>query len=318
MNYGGLGQQHDASEFMRWMTNILADEWNPRRNVRQPSEDEKDKLDAESLGLSAMASAQVFVYRLRQTDMSEISLRMGLHLVISSRCHACNYTARIHTGDLGLQLAIPQQESRDKKPVTLLDCIRMDWGPTRKETIPANCDECGAREIKDGNKKTLGRHISYFPDYLELDLIRYTFNPITLGPDKDFTKVTFPEKDIDLTEFFIDPAKPLTKDQMVMGQTDHRIERGQQGPFIYDVYAVIHHQGSNANSGHYYCFTKSPDKRQGDGQKAGSWQKFNDSRVTAANFSDTQTNNVASIFLIRQGTTDSPMCLPNKENVAQF
>jgi len=47
----------------------------------------------------------------------------------------------------------------------------------------------------------------------------------------------------------------------------------KSAPVLYQLYAVLVHNGCSTNSGHYYCYVRAP---------GGTWHCMNDSTVSAA------------------------------------
>ena len=79
------------------------------------------------------------------------------------------------------------------------------------------------------------------------------------------------------------------------------LEVGQTNPFRYEVIAVMHHIGANASVGHYWAVARHVDARG----VSSTWHKFDDGKVTRANFSQVQGNTVYSLLLRLIGNDDN-------------
>jgi ubiquitin C-terminal hydrolase len=82
-------------------------------------------------------------------------------------------------------------------------------------------------------------------------------------------------------------------------RTDKDPERaGEAPPFIYDIYAVVHHAGKTPTSGHYWTLARHLD-RQG---KLGVWNEYNDTQVNSNRTHDhiQGLNGSAYIYLLRR------------------
>lgn len=60
---------------------------------------------------------------------------------------------------------------------------------------------------------------------------------------------------------------------------DFSFETATENPSsVYELQAIITHQGSSADSGHYQAFVKNEKDLEGE-----SWWKFNDNKVSSVN-----------------------------------
>lgn len=224
-------------------------------------------------------AAQEAWARLGESENSPITSYMRGQAVQLIRCNLCGAESRVFTPFN--QLDIPVSWAGGKE--TLREAVSKMYGPKSSEKVESSCDKCGVKVAR----KTQETYFSYLPDYLVVHLKRYD----NLGA-KVNTLITFPESKVDMTSSFIP-------------ESEHRgsLERGQAGPFLYDCYGVIQHQGATVQGGHFWAITRALDKGIDGGKGAGAWHKFNDSRVSPASFKDTQNSLTYTILLRREGST---------------
>lgn len=208
-------------------------------------------------------------------------------------CGNCHFLKKNFSEFTTLKVYFPSEyaEGRTRlRKITLMDMLKdafNSMGNTMEDYLCAACDKRG-----DGNQM---RAVTYMPDYLILDFARFQ-----ALPDGDFGKILsrieFGES-INLDSIFI----PVDGSQSRSGDT--AAERGHVGPFVYDVYAVIMHIGTQIRSGHYYAMARNLDKPS---HPSSSWHVYNDTRVAEAEFEECQTRRknrdatVTNLFLKRR------------------
>ena len=67
---------------------------------------------------------------------------------------------------------------------------------------------------------------------------------------------------------------------------------------MYELYAVLKHEGPSCNSGHYYCFVKAANQ---------SWYCMNDAFVNQVSLQRVLNQNAYLLFYIRKHSFKSPM-----------
>lgn len=196
-----------------------------------------------------------------------------------------------------LPLAIPGSDIHGATAPSLLDCIADQFNDELVDDY--YCDKCKLRDkvyeacvkahaprngkcCRDCYKLATGikrNRISRFPEYISIELKRYTINPMSERSHKVTGGILWNLDDLNMepfSAFHESPFKTL--------------------PPRYRTYAVIEHQGRTPDSGHY--FTRA---RQGD-----KWFEFNDD-IPAEEIlkEDVITNNSYIIFATSDPTYDS-------------
>jgi len=290
--FGGSARQHDSMEFFLWLCNIIADETNPGRNQPEYNLDNEFDIQAYNADPSIRRATSKFRTRKLFNAASDLQARTDVMQMTVTICanKGCGAMRRNWQNNIVKELVVTEEPPVQDLGVALA----RDTGPGSEETLDSyGCETCGTLG-KDGTAKVVfgnkgdvlaraWRYQVWLPDYLWINVNRYT-NKL----EKIETTYTFPEKGVDLSSTFAPPDDPTP---------DYPLPRQQQGPFLYDVYAVIQHGGRTIAGGHYWTLARSPDKNGA----AGTWHRFNDSSVTPASFKDTQTSNTSGIFLVRQG-----------------
>lgn len=276
-------------EFFHFLIDILMDEMNPRRNIKEWALDSPMEIRNFNSIPSALWATNQFRKNWMYNKGSELADKTDLMEMSIFRCKNENCRAeRRNWQNTPIKMVIVKKYPERQN---LASALAEDMGPKTLEEVDFGCESCGEVNA-DGSAKMKGkawawRYQAWLPDYLWINLNRYTAEL-----DKVNTVFTFPEYGIDLSATFApnDPPSP------------HPLPRQQTGPFLYDVYAVIQHGGGSIAHGHYWTIQKNFDKPKKGGSGAGAWHKFNDSVVTPARFADTQTMNTSAIFLVRQGS----------------
>ncbi|KAE9380852.1 cysteine proteinase [Stipitochalara longipes BDJ] len=292
--FGGSARQHDSMEFFLWLFNVIADETNPRRNIPEWNLDNPLEINSLNADPSVRRATSQFRKKKLYNVASELIDRTDIMEMGVVTCKKCKASRRSWQNNNFKMVTVKKEPPVQR----LVDALARDTGiGTLEEVRDFGCESCGTLNPDGSAKVVFGgkdgpvlaeqwRFQVWLPDYLWINLNRYD-NAL----QKIETLFTFPEKGLDLSSTFVPEDPP----------TDYQIPRQQQGPFKYDVYAVIQHGGSTIAGGHYWTLQRSPDKPTTGGNGSGAWHKFNDSVVTPASFRDTQTSNTSAIFLVRQG-----------------
>ncbi|TVY56332.1 Ubiquitin carboxyl-terminal hydrolase 4 [Lachnellula cervina] len=293
--FGGT-RQHDATEFLIFMTEVLEDETNPNRAVIEPrgTQAQMDEEEKQMLKLPRFVAAQVaWMAEKRQYD-SPISRHMKGQFGYFKQCTQCGHETRQFTSFNQVECVIPR-DSAGRAPVQgrLDEWLRQEYGE-EPDVVYANCDNCKAQQRP--RWENLARrsqvYMTYLPDYLVINIKKFDFVGDTRKVD---TYVELPEGQFDLGDIFL-PDEPHHGH---MGQP--ALERGQAGPFKYEVIAVVHHIGASANQGHYWTVARHVDVAG----ISSTWHKFDDATVTRANFNQVQGKTAYVVVLRRTKTNDS-------------
>jgi ubiquitin C-terminal hydrolase len=287
--FGGR-DQHDAGEFLIYILQLISDETNDKRNVEEErlTEEETDEREQRERSLTDLAVAQAFMTRLQEYENSFIVRNMFPHIMYRRTCKdpRCNYVARRigHQPDLSLTFT-----QLTPKTVSLVDLLRHDYGPQSEEEVDSTCVKCKRDGRGEKGHNILRNELCYLPEYLVITLMRYYQDPKTGETVKLHTKITFPEKGIDMSDCFFD-AKGAKRDDLP----------GHQLRPVYECYAAIAHRGFTPKSGHWFTYARSLDKEAKNGKGPGAWHSYNDMKVEDMVFSDMELDKVAVIFLRRQ------------------
>jgi ubiquitin C-terminal hydrolase len=167
------------------------------------------------------------------------------------KCMCCNTNSIAFEPFLTLPVSVPIKDKSDMiKNFNIYDCINHF---VSEEQLDAdnklNCEMCGLRNR--GHSKTL---LWKTPKILVLHIKRFLVNAFGIPTQKITNNVTYPIKDLDLSEYF-DPASP------------------HKSSCKYDLIGINIHQafgyGNNINAGHYTSIVKNIMNN--------NWYLYNDS-----------------------------------------
>ncbi|XP_038064231.1 ubiquitin carboxyl-terminal hydrolase 36-like [Patiria miniata] len=131
------------------------------------------------------------------------------------------------------------------------------------------CKKC-SRKVQAQKRFTIQRS----PAVLTLCLKRFDFNRFSMGKiNKDLAY----SENLNLRPYMSDPKGP---------------------PIMYELYAVLKHEGASCNSGHYYCYVKAANQ---------SWYCMNDAFVSQVSLQRVLNQNAYLLFYIRKSNFKSPM-----------
>ncbi|KAF8245212.1 cysteine proteinase [Wilcoxina mikolae CBS 423.85] len=220
----------------------------------------------EELIMERIETGEGSVDLIREAENTIVKRVFGGILWNKISCLSCNEYTIKPDPFLDLSLVIPDPASlqttaatspptgKPNKLVTLEDCIDLFSSSEDLEAIPASdlasrsCRACGSDH---GFSKafTLGE----LPRVLCIHLKRFRWKRNTTRGSKQKvdTLVKFPLEGLDMTRWL----------------SDHETHNGNA---LYELYAVVVHQGSGANSGHYTAFVKNRDE----------WWSLNDERAS--------------------------------------
>jgi ubiquitin carboxyl-terminal hydrolase 8 len=293
--FGG-NRQHDATEFLIFMTDILEDETNPNRAMTplHRTQAQKDEAEKEMLKLPRFVAAQLAWLMEKRLYDSPLSRHMRGQFGYFKQCYRCGHETRIFAAFTQLDLVVPR-DAAGNAPARgkLTDWLRQNYGE-EDDDVYSNCENCqsnGEANWRDLRKRS-SVYLTYLPDYLRVNIKRY-------DSIKGYTRKADTSVQLQDTPFDLDFA--FLPDKATGHFSQPALERGQTKPFRYEVIAVMHHIGANASVGHYWTVAR----HVGSTSVSSTWHKFDDGRVTRANFSQVQGDTVYAMVLRRMGTDDN-------------
>jgi ubiquitin C-terminal hydrolase len=199
----------------------------------------------------------------------------------------------------------PPTKTKTKPTVTLEECIDLFSSAEELEPVPSDESPSSRRCYRCGSEEgfTKGIKLGELPEVLCVHLKRFRWK---LSPrasangvkQKVDTLVRFPLEGLDLSRwlgeaFASDESSGEASDESSGEASDEDGGGGRGGgKQLYELYAVVVHQGQGTNSGHYSAFVKTADDE---------WWSINDERAAR-----TQPEQVARakpylLFYRRQG-----------------
>ncbi|KAK0617210.1 hypothetical protein B0T14DRAFT_538805 [Immersiella caudata] len=263
--FGGNSQQ-DAHEFFSFVMDNIHDE----TNVLRDRKSHEDKEYSESDG-SLLANAIDYwrEYCLANSSIVDKYFR-GMDVLVNT-CQRCHHEVRKFQSTNLWILHLPPTGDVTNLGELLKYRRQGEW------ISDSRCDKC----------KQIGRHhyikFARLPDRLVITISRFqaTATHDIYNAKKIGTKVRFPIRDLDLTDYCAVPDPEMKQ------SSDHHFA----GRMRYDLYAVTVHQGANVTSGHYFSYVRNDLSLDPT-----SWYRCNDSIVTpvkiGSNSPDDQTENM--------------------------
>ncbi|KAF4630903.1 hypothetical protein G7Y89_g7240 [Cudoniella acicularis] len=272
--FGSFDRQHDASEFAHFLTTIMGDELNPRRNISLRVFNDEQHSDLAKMPV--MRAATLDWQRITEAENSPFTHYMSMQSAFVRKCTHCTWKSNQFDTFTRIHLPMVNQQ----KKITLIQLLQANFGEKVLEKLEGF--NCPNKECKIEGGCTEGRYFTRLSEYVAIDLKRFT-NDL----QKIKTLVTFPENNLDLTEFFYPHSEGA------QSQDEYK------PPFLYQCYGVMQHAGGSIKGGHFWALTKHLDKPSiPDGP--GSWHSYNDTIVTKRDFQETQRSETYSILLRRQ------------------
>jgi ubiquitin carboxyl-terminal hydrolase 8 len=294
--FGGRSQQ-DATDYFRFIIDILDDELNSRRNLPLWN---SSITDADKTALNKMdhfTGAWKASALLNRNEASLITREMRTEMCLIDQCNRCHTIQKQHVMReyweiyLGREKAVRERDGALPPRGKLFDAIARTTGRPLPDALDGfDCEVCiAARREKKDRYATRTEMASKLPNYLIIAIHRG-------NSDEQFAEpqiLDFPEHGFDMSPFVLPVPKP----------EPGGVPPERKGPFLYDIFAVVQHRGTMINNGHYVTFAKSLDQPKTFRGKpaAGQWHRFDDSRVTPADFNDTQNGGSVIFFFRRQG-----------------
>lgn len=243
-------EQQDAHEFLNFLLDGLHEELNvagekaPLKPLTIPEERVQEQLTLR------VASANQWKRYLYSNNSPITTLVQGQYLSRLA-CTVCGTTSTTYNAFSCLSLPIPL----GRQGCTLKDCFRLFTAPEVLEGDNTwHCPTCKKHQ------RTIKRMlISRLPHTLIVHLKRFRSGG-RQGSSKLETFVSYPLKQLDLTEFWVPSTGP--EDEVVQ-------QGGQHAPFLYNLYAVATHTGT-LKAGHYTSFVR---------RGKNGWCYFDDTRV---------------------------------------
>lgn len=235
---------------MTFLLDVIHDETNINRHIKgkesQPPEPSKT-------GLSVLQTAATFWQSHLQYNQSIIDRYWRLLEVTEVRCREC--ATRTFTFSSWFCLMLPITE-----PTTLEAAMRNKCRPELIEDF--HCNHCRRSTASDRSE-----YYARLPPLVCIVLNRFGSTNRYGQSSKCTDRVTWDFNSLDLTPYFLSPQDCARGEQIS--------DRAFRGPFEYECYAVLVHQGSTVNSGHYYSYVRD----QGTHDPY-AWFCCNDERVT--------------------------------------
>jgi ubiquitin C-terminal hydrolase len=201
----------------------------------------------------------------------------------------CGYETTSLASFLELNIIIPSNENGTYvKDGQLVDWIRNNCGPGSRNTLQLDCEKC---KVKNSINTTT-TYITYLPNYIIMNLKQFDNNSQKIGATPRIPR----DYQIDMEPCFVPPAMRTDKDPEKVGEVP---------PFIYDIYAVVHHRGTTPTSGHYWTLARHLDKTG----RMREWNKYDDTRVNASKtHGDIEGDNgTPYIYLLRRRGVDDEL-----------
>lgn len=251
--FGGPAQQ-DANEFMEFLFAHIADETNVRRL-------EKKALD-NSRRYSGNAINDSIAYWKDYSLQNEslIDKYFGFTTTTFRKCENCSDVLATYEYYNVLGVPIPEDV---RGPATLSGLLAREYG--REERVDAvECDRC--RVKSSAVRQTF---VSRFPQILAVRLSRH--RPTERGGyTKAPNKITWDLLNEDFSHLFFSGE--------YAAQAPADAGPSVTGPFRYECYAVVVHEGSTVTSGHYTAWIRDG----GDPNNSNAWLYANDSVISTA------------------------------------
>lgn len=231
--------QHDAQEFLAFLLDGLHEDLNYVKQKPPPVDMTPGReLELETLPQQIASVKEWAIYRERNdsliVDWFQGQFRNKL------TCLTCGKTSTTYNAFMYLSLPIPAT-TRGQPRVTLTQCLDAF---TRDEILD-KADAWHCPRCKKPRKASKRLSISRLPQVLLIHLKRFSFKgPFT---DKITAHVQVPTTNLDLTNYM---PPPLPPGAIPKGAP---VSASQQPPYVYDLYACVHHFGSLTGGVSFYC-----------------------------------------------------------------
>lgn len=175
----------------------------------------------------------------------------------------------------------PKKSGNQQGAITLDDCLEAF---AKEEKIPeAYCSRC-----RDFRVQTKRMSLWRLPPVMIIHLKRFQFTPTMRRKLQEL--VVFPTEGLDLSRILASTDRPPPENTNgVNGEHEEREDHDDGS--LYDLYAVVHHQGA-LSGGHYVASLKS----EVDGQ----WRLFNDAQIFEIHAREVVDPSAYILFYIRR------------------
>ncbi|KAK7685732.1 hypothetical protein QCA50_011077 [Cerrena zonata] len=239
-------EQHDSQEFLQFLLDGLHEDLN--RVTQKPPMNMTPEREAELETLpTQIASEQEWQNYLTRNRSLVVDLFQG-QFRNQLQCLTCRQTSTTYNSFMYLTLPIPT--GRSSSEVKLSDCL----DAFVKEEVMEKSDAWHCPKCKTLRQATKRLTLSRLPPILLVHLKRFSHKGHFT--DKIETRVNFPMKELDLTNYMPLPLPPGQAPTQHLPYDDPRL---QKPPYKYDLYAVTNHYGT-LSSGHYTAFVASRGK----------------------------------------------------------
>lgn len=249
--FGG-DQQQDAQEFMSFLLTHLHDETNTRRDRKGHVEQPDTKRQ------SLLQAAGEYWHNhigLNQSIIDRYWRGLELSTVKCEECHTKTYSFSPFEW-------IPVTVNRGRG-MTLDEVLGEHTAGNHLSDF--SCDKC-RRPTRALQSLSFAR----MPSLLCVCLRRFQYQPTYGKSVKSSAPITWDFNDTDMSRYFLTSA-----DQTPANGTTDPTDPAFAAPFRYETYAVIIHEGSTTNSGHYTAYV-----RDSSSHDPYAWFYCNDSSVT--------------------------------------
>ncbi|KAK9826232.1 hypothetical protein WJX74_001578 [Apatococcus lobatus] len=269
------GGQHDSQEVLRLLLDSLHNDLNRAVKPTGGWPAEQPFSAQEDEGVKAMKIWS----RYQAKDDSPIYDCFSGLMRSSITCHKCNSETTSYEPCLDLSLPLAKEPkarlstwfSSTNTCTTIVDCLQAFFGDEELQGEESfYCDCC-----KERTSATKRMRLHRVPKCLILHLKR--FQVANNSYQKLTTAVTYPSKGLNLGAFMTEEAVK------------------EEGPALYDLYALANHFGSMA-LGHYTASCKAQPNGSGDE----SWHTFNDHIMVPIIPGNLQSSNAYMLFYSRR------------------
>ncbi|KAG0643397.1 hypothetical protein HOY80DRAFT_431844 [Tuber brumale] len=213
-------------------------------------------------------------------------------------CHSCSEYTIKPDPFLDLSLVIPEQlppvAKGDVRSSTLEECLnlfatteRLEGSPPPPTSVPASTNGTTRSCLSCGSEAAFSKSIAFgvLPHVLCIHLKRFRWrsHKIRGGKQKVDTHVRFPLEGLDMKTW---------------------CEQDVNSPILYDLYAVVVHQGTGANFGHYVAYTKHQEE----------WWLLDDDRITKVPPEAVAKSKAYLLFYKRRDDEISPNAITDDES----
>ncbi|KAH6887987.1 hypothetical protein B0T10DRAFT_64795 [Thelonectria olida] len=254
----GSDAQQDAQEFMTFLLDHLHDETNRKRDFKSPESADEPNLKNKTL----LQASMEFWEKYSRGNQSIVDHSWRSFNVEIKRCLACDLRSyRFEPFEVILAPDIERNGTLDE---VLAKYVESSVAEGYK------CDTAGCKGRTIG-----GPLFCHAPPLLCVSLKRFVPKQ-TGGYVKSSARLTWDLDVMDFTPYFVQPT-----------DGDNTTDPAFRGPFRYETYAIIVHDGPNITAGHYYAYIRDINSRD-----PYAWFCFNDTNVRRVRIGSSSPNDL--------------------------